>query len=200
MATLGGEGSRPVIVLMNNASPVTSQRGGIQTLSSEIVHNLIMWWKAGLTLERTFCHTKRSVQRERQAELTCLCHIGTITQPVAFGFSPAHRSIGPPRILAAIQGLLVSIYSTGPQALRARILDLHGTLLFDEVEGYLEMLAGKDGAESWRFRIELPDKKLPLPSGVACVLVLENGRRGKCYVLRAPPDFSTMLRGAGDLK
>jgi hypothetical protein len=105
------------------------------------------------------------------------------------------------------------IYRTGPKQaksktkgklrmrpFRARILDLHGTLLFDEVEGYLEMLAGKDGAESWRFRIELPDKKLPLPSEMACVLVLENGRKGKCFALRIPPDFSTMLRGAGDLK
>jgi hypothetical protein len=90
-------------------------------------------------------------------------------------------------------------YRAGPQALRARILDQHGTLLFD-VEGYLEMPADKNGALHWRFQIELPDKELPIPPGTRCMLLLENGRKGKCYVSEISRDYSTTLRGAGELK
>ena len=86
------------------------------------------------------------------------------------------------------------------QALRARILDLHGTLLLDGVEGFLEMLTDENGFTSWWFRFELPDKKPPIPKGTVCMLLLENGRIGNCYVSAISADFSTILRGAGELK
>jgi hypothetical protein len=94
----------------------------------------------------------------------------------------------------------VPTYQTGMQAFRARILDLHGTLLLDDVEGLLEMLTDKNGFTSWWFRFELPDKKLPIPKGTNCMLLLENGRKGKCYVSAISSDFFTTLRGAGELK
>jgi hypothetical protein len=94
----------------------------------------------------------------------------------------------------------VPTYRTGLQALRARILDLHGTLLFD-VEGYLETLGDdENGFANWRFRIALPHKTLPIPRGTNCVLVLENGRKGNCYVSAISSDSLTTLIGAGDLK
>ena len=91
------------------------------------------------------------------------------------------------------------IYRTGPQALRARILDLHGTLLFD-VEGYLGIPASENEVESWRFQIELPDKKLPISAGTGFMLLLENGRKGKCYFSEISRDYLTTLRGTGELK
>jgi hypothetical protein len=93
----------------------------------------------------------------------------------------------------------VPTYRTGLQALRARILDQHGTLLFD-VEGYLETLTDENGFTSWWFRFELPDKKLPIPKGTVCLLLLENGRKGNCYVSAISSDLLTTLRGAGELK